>query len=302
MERVVKRYSDRIQINGERPPRGADASTWLPRRYESAVARTLGRVFQSAVGGVIRRHLKKKLVITPHSPADTSSIASTIASNGRDAAPAGEPRRYGHDHPNTPYDETGLEMFSGLPGTGLGSNVHIWFTPGDLRPPPGPRDSFRHTADGVLAHELAHAVRMMWGVSSTRRFDPKREYVWGMENTEEYFGWVVAMTYASERRYPMRQSYSSLRRLRFTRRPNADDLRYRRLQQVWMKHFERDIPTFAAGMAAIPRAVAEFNPFAQVHEIPALRPFAMMYPRRRTVHPIGPPEKPSMIGFDDVFG
>lgn len=64
-------------------------------------------------------------------------------------------------------------------------------------------------SDLTLLHEMAHAIRQMWGVWYEQPVD-NGGYDWYMQDSEEYFATVVANMYASERGYIGRLTYERL--------------------------------------------------------------------------------------------
>ncbi|MCB9595401.1 MAG: hypothetical protein H6719_21960 [Sandaracinaceae bacterium] len=290
-------------IDGTKAPKH-HLDRWDPGRYELAVAyiiRTLVGGFE--VSRALEQHLRHKALVHPCAP-HPHAIAWASADSADDATPQGEYQRSSRDHEWTPWDDTGLPSRDNPTGTGLGSAGRIAFTPSDSQRPnaPIPRTGGApQYADAVFVHELVHVVRFSHGVFTQLRFDPDRRRSWGMENTEEYYAWMIEGMYCSQRGIPVRRSYHDWSRQRFEDNPRGRGNPYVGLQHYWVERFFREIPTLARALASIPEPRCQFNPFRD-YVTGDYRRSSTIRPVYSAAHPIAarPPPGPP-IPSSDIF-
>src|SRR5262249_561432 len=148
------------------------------KQYEDAVKAVLDEIAGNYLGPVILGGIiatKKDVVIVPYDAgkAANSGHCNAIASadNARDSAPEGVKggEKYAGwfvgkmDNRNTPdKDERYLQHeWKDGTGTGKGSTVHIYFTPGASGGSSCGGDGvYGSLEDEVLFHEMVHALRM----------------------------------------------------------------------------------------------------------------------------------------------
>ena len=246
-----------------------------PNSYVASVQQCMAVVRASRVGQAVLRHLWKQLEIRPWR--NTRQNASARPLQRADARPAGQPDRYDSDSFHTAHDDTGHAIEWMPRGTGRGSDVLVRFTPALYLSPSAPIPAGRlvpRYADSTLLHELVHAVRMMWGVMNTLRFETGRDdRVWGFHNSEEFYAILIENMYRSERGLPMRADHLSDRRLSFQCHRRGSDDPYVQLERRWIAKLALEMPTLVSELERIPRILVRRNPFAdarydQYSEVP----------------------------------
>lgn len=216
--------------------------------------------------------------------------AMTVPWNVEDATRRGEPQRRADD-PTTLEDETGWPIFGAPVGTGLGSPAVIYFDPQSTA-----RGYLIAREDGVLMHELGHAVRIVRGAETRRPVGPAPRLgdaprlPWlGFPNREEFFAQVVMNMYLLA---AGRAGIAGYRPNRWAPAalppPRMYDLRSGRVRgaprraslAAWMREmraFEQrqvrdiirlggSIDILIRNLAGIPRDQAPYNPFRDVND------------------------------------
>lgn len=133
-----------------------------------------------------------------------------------------------------------------------GTTSRVRFSVGrSVMPPNWPQG----TADEVLVHELAHALRQITGTQRYRGGQLLRIASFG--NVEEFFAAMVASVYSSELGRPPLGNHGQWR----LRNP---DVLQRKPYSTRLRETRTRMPLFCEEMSRIPPQVAAFNPFRDV--------------------------------------
>ncbi len=252
------KFRGNITLLSDVAPR-AHEGVWDKHRYERETIATIDGMAGSAVFQALQMHMKHRLWIRPE-PNEGRPDASAQALSERDAPPAGELDRRALDLPGTPEDDVGRPIPGTEPGTGLGSDALVFFTPWNH--PAADRWSVRGTAEEALLHEMVHAVRFMWGVTSARRFLPgDRMFSYGYRNSEEFYGITIENMFRSERRRPLRGGHAANEVMGWMPNTAGLDEPTVKLERHWIERFYREIPTLARALEHVAPAVCWYNPF-----------------------------------------
>jgi hypothetical protein len=189
----------------------------LQNQYETDVYARLNQIAQTETGRAVFKALKqawavkhKFVRVLPYDEDDEDNAVAVPVSGpeSRDAAPKGA-KYYlgGADYVKSPEDERMMKSL--YEGTGLGSNVELYYNPHRLGKPEAdtcPRDGRKwsggcpayegahHDKDDQLLHELIHAVRETRG-----EFNQVPSWNKDWMNEEEFFAVVITNIYLSER-------------------------------------------------------------------------------------------------------
>jgi hypothetical protein len=178
---MAQNFNARITVDGDLKNAKAAAPTvakykiqlpapWNVLRYENVVLKLLETVDKSDVGGLVIKDLRRPLMIRPFiwSPDNNaftipdSSVAATKAGSAVSCTTPG----------------------ATAVGTGVGSNVTMWFKPAN-----------RLVPDATLLHEIVHALRMMLG---RRTCIPAA--IDDFHRDEEYYAILIGNIFMSEKK------------------------------------------------------------------------------------------------------
>lgn len=175
---MSRQFGSRITINGSLNAAVTAAPTlpskykqklpvpWNPDRYETVVLSLLQTLQGSRVGAAVLTQLDRPLTIRPFIWEPANALALPLA-----RLHATELDESTHCRDNLPQ----------VLGTGHGTTVTIWITPGNRRVP-----------DAALLHEMVHALRMMRGVLTCTPYGAE------FDREEEYYAVLIANIFQSE--------------------------------------------------------------------------------------------------------
>ncbi len=246
--------------------------------YEHAVKNVLDQIAGNYLGPVIFGGIitsKKRMTIVPYDKGKAANYghcnAGVSADNPHDAAPDGV--RGGvkgagwfigrDDNPNTSEDERyDQHNWKAGPGTGKGSSVRVYFTPGTAGGCGG--GAFGSQPDEVLFHELVHALRAMQGHSNSI---PTEDGLRGYTNEEEFLAIVATNVYISAKpSTQLRADHTGFRRLQPPLNTSAGFLANRdnrRLLEIYRTVWR---PTFQELASAGHSGRPVFNPFRELED------------------------------------
>ncbi|MEL0585129.1 MAG: hypothetical protein AAES65_09675 [Candidatus Thiodiazotropha sp. (ex. Lucinoma kazani)] len=201
--------------------------------YRRSIERVLAGVQRTHVGRIVIRHINRSdrtVMIVPY----TGRGVNAAAVPGNNAA-------------SGTFSRTRVAR---------GTNSRVLFSVDRSVMPDVPQG----TADEVLLHELAHALRQIngvvrWARDTTGARVPLRMASFG--SVDEFFAAMVASVHSSELRRPVLGNHGVWE----LRNP---DVLLQRPYSTRLRDFWERMPVIAAEIGAIPANVAAFNPFRDV--------------------------------------
>jgi hypothetical protein len=249
-------------------------------KYEDAVKAVLDEMAGNYLGPVILGGIiatGKDVTIVPYDAGKAANSgqcnANASADNGRDSAPEGV--RGGQkgagwflgemDNRKTPDEDERYRQHEWKEGagTGEGSTVHIYYTPGVSGGSSCAGDGiYGSLGDEVLFHEMVHALRMTQGLLNPI---PTEDSLRGYNNQEEFLAIVATNVYISAKpSTQLRADHRGFRRLQPPLDTSVGFMANRANYYLMQRHSVLWRPTFQelarAGHARRP----VFNPFRQM--------------------------------------